>query len=898
MDNQSGNIGTGWRIRSKVLVPQLQIELVHRQRLLQLLDANAQKRLLLITAPAGFGKTTLLAQWLKEGASQEIKTVWLSIDEDDSELKQFFSYLLFALTEADIDLGDLGITASQGAIDVPAKRVIGTIAEALDIAGPTCIVLDDYYRAESESLNHAVDSLLSALPPHCQLVINTRYKPGIRLSNLRLQGQLFELGEAELRFTAPEVESLFSDRLPPDQCADLLARTEGWVAALQLARIWGESLNRLDALSRFSGRSRDLGDYLAEQVVSELSGEEKAFLIETAFLEEVRTDLADHVRGRNDSRYLLGSLSRLNPLIAPVDDLHSSYHYHQLFRDFLCQLMMEQGEEVLRKLRLRAATWYEQHGTILNAVRYACQAEDYECAAGYIYQAGGWKLCMLYGEALMKNLLKLFPDEVIQSQPELQVYTVYSLIKEGRLREARGVFDRLAANLEGREAPVNRQGLEIMEMILSLYEDRSINQGAPKKLQTAINALPEEAHDIRAIMYTCLFVQLLSLGRITEARDVAVPAIQYLRSTQTLYALDYFYYHLGVANLLMGEVKEAQANYQEGVRFAQENFGGLSGLVAVGQLLLTETHYLFNELEESQTLLVASLETVSSQDGWFEVFAPGYITSVRVTYILQGLDAAQDLIGKGRATATERHVHRLAVLMEVLMAEMLARQGNYGGARTHLVENVFTQLPNQWETNPFYWQIRHLIASVRLRCAIAQKKYAEAETVLTAARQTCPAALYSCELELWQALLNYQRNDTQKAVDQVNAVVSDIMQQGSVRLFLDLGESIAPLARVALQRAQERMLGSRHASFLSQVIAGLSHASDVREEASANALLSHREYEVLVALEQGGSNKVIARQLDMTENTVKFHLKKIYKKLGVEKRMAAVKAAKAQGILP
>ena len=410
-------------LATKLYIPPPRSKAVPRPRLVARLNEGLHRKLTLISAPAGFGKTTLVSEWV---AGCERPVAWLSLDEGDNDLARFLAYLVAALQTITADMGKGLLAGLQSPQPPPIELILTTLLnEITTIPDHFVLVLDDYHVIDAQPVDHALTFLLEHLPPQMHLVIATREDPQLPLARLRARGQLTELRAADLRFTPSEAAEFLNQvmglNLSADDIAALETRTEGWIAGLQMAAL--SMQGRSDTASfiqAFTGSHRFVLDYLVEEVLQRQPERVRSFLLQTAILDRLSGPLCDAVTGREDGRGMLDALERGNLFVVPLDDRRQWYRYHHLFADVLQARLMEEQPDQVSGLHRRASAWYEQNGLPSDAIRHALAAEDFERAADLIELAGP----MVEESSLTATWLgwvRALPDELVRIRPVLSV---------------------------------------------------------------------------------------------------------------------------------------------------------------------------------------------------------------------------------------------------------------------------------------------------------------------------------------------------------------------------------------------------------------------------------------------------------------------------------------------
>ena len=376
-------------IATKLYVPKLRRGLLARPRLSAHLRRGAESRLTLVSAPAGFGKTTLLAEWMGETPGEDRCVAWLSLDPSDNEPESFWTYVVTALQTAVPGVGS-GVLELIASSPLPTDLVLTTLLNELAAApGEVWLVLDDYHLVDSHDVRDGMTFLLEHLPPHVHVVLSTRADPDLPLARWRVRGELVEIRAADLRFTSDEAATYLNEatglHLAAGDVEVLEERTEGWIAALQLAALSIQGREDVSSfIARFAGNDRYIVDYLVEEVLAHQSEPVREFLLHTAVLDRLTGPLCDALTGRDDGSHMLTTLQRANLFLVALDDQREWYRYHHLFADVLRARLLAQQPDLVPLLHQRASRWFEAHAASDEAIRHALAARDFDRAAQLI----------------------------------------------------------------------------------------------------------------------------------------------------------------------------------------------------------------------------------------------------------------------------------------------------------------------------------------------------------------------------------------------------------------------------------------------------------------------------------------------------------------------------------
>jgi LuxR family maltose regulon positive regulatory protein len=452
-------------LQTKLFIPQLRRDLVPRPRLVERLSRS--RRLTLISAPPGFGKTTLLAAWLDVAARAERPVAWVSLEESERQADSFWTYVVTALDAAAPGVGTSALPTLQAA-NPPIQTVLATVLNELGaLPGGLDLVLDDYHLADGPGIANDMAFLLDHLPPQVRLVISTRADPTLPLARLRARGELVEVRAADLRFTLDEVAAYLNEVIGLDLTASDLAalegRTEGWIAALQLAALSLQGREDVAGfIAGFAGDDRYVVDYLVEEVLGRQPDGVRRFLLETSILDRLSGALGDAVTGGNDGRAVLELLDRSNLFVVPLDDSRHWYRYHHLFADVLRTHLLEELPADVAELHRRAGRWYDAVGEPVAAVRHALAAGDVDYAAELVELAAP-ELLRDRQESTVRRWLDEIPDDLVQSRPVLAVGLIGSLMSSGEFADVERRLDAVEPLLAAAAGPEPRGDLVVVD---------------------------------------------------------------------------------------------------------------------------------------------------------------------------------------------------------------------------------------------------------------------------------------------------------------------------------------------------------------------------------------------------------------------------------------------------
>ena len=842
-------------------------------------------RLTLVHAPAGYGKTTLLGQWFRRLRDAGSRVAWLSLDEFDVTVDQFAGNLLEACAEAGFFRRRQWIEAEHP--DSSRRLLLATLSGC---EGEHVLVFDDLHRAASPDVVRCLNLLVEDLPRGFRIVLGTRALPAeLVTANLRLHDRLFEVSDSELRFSEEDVVAYFGPRLGErDKQAvveRLLQRTEGWPAALQMVRRRLDDGDDLEAtLHDLSGRSADLARYFLEQVFGGLDGDQQQFLLRTSILERVNGDLGSCLHGKPRGWPVLEELERRDLFVHAVNDAREWFRYHGLFREFLLERLRRDGAE-LGDLHARAASWLHEHGHVLPALQHAQRSAHPELVAKILESVGGWLFAVQGNVGLVERALAALDEPVTRRFPRVRLASIFLAARRGHLDQALAEMEALRQDAPADDAEL-RAEMEIMSGLLARYGDE-IDERQLRMLEGLSQELPVHHHAMHAVRCNLLCAFYVSAGRYDACFPSGDQAIAHFRAFGSVFGEVFIYFHQGYACVQQARLRDAEALFLAGYDTAFERFGATSDLGAIGGVFLALIHHERNQIARAQKFLDASLEHVERFDGWLEVYAAAYGIGLSLAQASGDDWRFDELAGRALATARERRLPRLAQCVSIRRA---AR--GFGGLASDAVR---TQCEEWVETlegcrHPV---VRHELALGAGRGLIRAGAYEEAASLLQAQADAARTdgrvrTWLSCSVLLAAAL--WQLGRQPQAVAAFEAAVSTCLFEGIKQPFVEESALLPTVVPELIEAASARRTNRLREAYLSELRVEMS-ACRTGTPTAREGILSPRENQVLGLLVEGLTYGEMAAELGLSVNTVKFHLKNLYGKLGVQNRRAAIHAA-------
>jgi len=907
-------------LATKLYIPPPRPKIVLRPRLIKRLNEGMHCKLTLISAPAGFGKTTLVSEWI---AGCGLPVAWLSLDEGDNDPTSFLAYLVAALQTIAANIGKGVLAILQSPQPPPIESIlIALLNEITTVPDNFVLVLDDYHVIDSKPVDEALTFLLEHLPPHMHLVITTREDPHLPLTRLRARGQLTELRAADLRFTPSEAAEFLNQmmglNLSEEDIAALEARTEGWIAGLLLAAL--SMQGRSDATSfikSFTGSHHFILDYLVEEVLQRQPEHVRNFLLQTAILDRLSSQLCDAVTGQEDGRGMLEALERGNLFVIPLDDQRQWYRYHHLFADVLQAHLTEAQPDRVATLHWRASAWYEQNGLRSDAIRHALAAKDFERAAGLIELAWPAAEEGSIQPATWLGWVRTLPDELVHARPVLNVGYAYALLGSGELEAAE-------ARLKDAE-----RWLEPADTMKVQLETPSVEMVVVDKEQ--LKSLPAAIAVGRAYIAQALG-NILDTVRYASRVLELVPEGDHLRHGQASMLL-------GITYWASGDL-EAAGRVFAAYTLKLQTAGNIPDAIST-TVVLADIRLALGRLHEAIITIEQLLHFVMDQGEPISPDTADLHRGLSELYLEQGnLEAAAHHLQRGKELGEKAELPVLRYRLCIAQARLNKTQADLDGALAMLDEAerlyIRSPLPDFWPISAM--KARIWVAQGRLtkalgwarerslsvddelsylrefehitlaRVLIARYKNNPVDGSVHEAMGLLERLLHAAEegsrmgsvIEILAllALAHAAQGDIPLALVSLERALTLAEPEGYVRIFVDEGEAMRLLIEKQSRNRDHPLSGYADkllAAFTQPVAAPKS--AIIHRKSDMIEPLSERELEVLKLLRSELSGPEIAQQLIVSLNTLRTHTNNIFKKLGVNNRRAAIRRAEELDLL-
>lgn len=874
-------------LATKLYKPVLRPGSVRRPRLIEPLNVGLYGKLTLICAPAGFGKTTLVAEWISSG---DHATAWLSLDESDSDPVRFLTYFVAALEIIAPQIGASIMNLLRSPQPPPIDSLLTPLLNAIAaIPDDFVLVLDDYHVLDNTEIDLALSFLVDNQPPQMHLIITTREDPHLPLARLRARGQLTELRAADLRFTSDEAAEFLNEAmgltLSPEDVDALGQRTEGWIAGLQLAAIsmQGQQDNRR-FIESFTGSHHFVLDYLMEEVLRHQPPHIHDFLLKTSILERLCGPLCAAILQQDDEDALatLEHIRQANLFLIPLDNERRWYRYHFLFADLLRQRLLRESAgfstEAVNELHTQASIWYETNGQELEAFQHAIAINDVERAERLIESQG----TPLYLRGIVKPILhwlESLPHHVLDAHPSLWVAYASTLLLSGQHTSVEQKLNEAENALQN--AGIDDTTQDIMGRVASMQATLAVIQNDVEAMISHSNDALERLHPenlpIRIASHWTRGYAYQLQGNHQQARDAYEDVLQFSESGDSSIYVIAATISLGQLQELDNQLHQASESYQSAINLSGEPSHPIVSQAFLG---LARINYQWNDLEAAQEYgqqcheLLQQMENTDTTASYKVFLAYLHLSRRDVTTASDVLDEAEAFVHQNN------FLFRMPDIAEAQVRVLIHR------------DNCATALQVA-ET--------HNLSISQARIYLAQNNASRALQILDPFIQKAKETGLPNELLkglVLQAVVHQALKQQDVALKVLDESLALAKRGGFVRIFVDEGSSMAQLLQIAHSRGLRQDYVSQLISAFAVPVAEQAAVSQtITPESQGIDSLSHREVEVLQLIANGLTNQDIADQLYLSLHTVKVHARNIYSKLAVKNRTQAVAQAKALGIL-
>jgi LuxR family maltose regulon positive regulatory protein len=858
-----------------------------------------------VAAPAGYGKSTLMARWHSRLLERGVSCAWLSLDEDDNDAARFLRHLIAALQKASGHIGkdvveDLIADFASGSRSV-LEAIAGDLAR---VQHRIVLFLDDLQLVEGPEVRGILDWLINYAPRTLQYVIGTRRDAGLRLSGLRVRCQLLDLGAEQLQFDAAEAAQFYRNRLGRDLPAldlqTLLTKTEGWPAALELAALVLAGSSEPNVfIQHFAGTDTSVVDYLCDMVLSQMDERTRDIVFRISMFDRVCAPLAQAVTDANDAEEALLSLRTRNLFLIPLDRSWEWVRFHHLVGEFFRATYRRTAPVQARECLVRGAQWLHANADVEEAVNYMIRAQEWEQATQWVADSVEELVFRRGYHQTILRWMNALPDACVDRYPVIRIQYAFALSFYPRYQEYEAQIYRLQQLLQNLEAQAHHDAQGIDELRCAVEMQVAMSAGLRDdgmrggELAAAwLARWPEASLRRKGVMGNVLSFGHKTRGHIDAGLEMIAKTRQWLEQSEGYYALSWTAYLEAVLHLKRGSHFDSKLACTRGVELVERKLHGHPGQSSLLHTLLAGIHYEFDEIEQALGHLELAQSSVSEY-AHADAVIVAYLTQARIQHLRHDESGALAMLREGQDLGQRRGWRRVTLSLAAEECRSLARAEHYEEARLVATRFDFHELARS-DALPLNSD-KALRAASRYLLKQSPRVVVEALDAAIENSQQRELPHRSVELLILRALAEKEDGDWTSALADVRRALTIAAPRNYVRVFLDEGRELGAL----IDRLDMEQLRGSEAAPLARRLQRALYTPDVQGSApiGMGEELTKRELSILKRLETGLSNKEIAEAIFVSEGTLKWHLHNVYGKLNVKNRTRAMARARALGIL-
>ena len=863
-------------------------------------------QVVVVAAPAGYGKSTLMARWHARLVERGVSCAWLSVDEDDNDAARFLRHLIAALQMASAHIGrdvaeDL-ITDFAGGSRSVLEAIAGDLAQVQD---RIVLFLDDLQLVEAPEVRAILDWYINNAPQALQYVIGTRRDPGLRLSGLRVRSRLLELGTEQLQFDATETARFYKSRLgrdlPAPDLQTLLTKTEGWPAALELAALVLAGSNEPTAfIQHFAGTDTSVVDYLCDMVLSQMDERTRQIVYRVSMFDRVCAPLAKAVTDADDVEDALPGLRTRNLFLIPLDRSWKWVRFHHLVGEFFRETYRRTAPAQALECLVRGAHWFHANDHVEEGVNYLIRAQQWERATQWVADSVEELVFRRGYHQTILRWMNALPDDCVDRHPVIRVQYAFALSFYPRYQEYEAQIYRLQQLLQNLEAQAHCDTRKIDELRCAVEMQVAMSVGLRDEgmrggeLAAAwLARWPGASLTRKGVMGNVLSFGHKTRGRIDEGVKTITQTRRWLEQSEGYYALSWTAYLEGVLHLKRGSYFDSRLACTRGLELVERNLHGHPGQSSLLHTLLAGISYEFDEIEQALAHLELA-QTSVNEYAHADAVIVAYLTQARIQHLRHDESGALAMLREGQELGEQRGWRRLTLSLAAEECRSLARAGHDEEARLVATRFDFHELPAR-SGAPALNADKALRAASRYLLKQSPGIVVEALDAAIENSQQRELVHRSVELLILRALANKEDGDWAAALADLCRALAIAAPRNYVRVFLDEGAELGAL----IERLDMEQLRASGAAPLARRLQRAMYKPDIQAGApiGMGEELTKRELAILKRLETGLSNKEIAEAIFVSEGTLKWHLHNVYSKLDVKNRTGAMARARALGIL-
>ena len=863
-------------------------------------------QVIVVAAPAGYGKSTLMARWHARLLERGVSCAWLSLDEDDNDAARFLRHLIAALQMASAHIGkdvaeDLIADFASGSRSV-LEAIAGDLAQ---VDHRIVLFLDDLQLVDGPEVRGILDWLINYAPQPLQYVIGTRQDPGLRLSGLRVRSQLLELGAEQLQFDAAEAAQFYKSRLgrdlPAPDLQTLLTKTEGWPAALELAALVLTGSSEPTAFIRhFAGTDTSVVDYLCDMVLSQMDARTRDIVFRISMFDRVCAPLARAVSDVKDAEEALLGLRTRNLFLIPLDRSWEWVRFHHLVGEFFRETYRRTAPAQAVECLVQGAQWLRANDHVEEAVNYLIRAEDWERATQLVADNVEELVFRRGYHQTILRWMNALPEDWVDRFPVIRIQYAFALSFYPRHQEYEAQIYRLQQLLQHLEAQPDHDARSIdelrcsVEMLVAMsvgLRDDGMRGG--EMAASWLARWPEASLRRKGVMGNVLCFGHKTRGRVDEGLELIAETRRWLEQSEGYYALSWTTYLEAVLHLKRGNYFDSKHASMRGLGLVERKLHGHPGQTSLLRTILAGISYEFDEIEQALTHLELA-QSSANEYVHADALIVAYLTQARIQHLQHDESGALAMLREGQALGEQRGWRRVTLSLAAEECRSLARAGHFEEARLVATRFEFHQLPPR-SGSPALNSDKALRAASRYLLKQSPRSVIEAlDAAIDGGRQR-ELAHRCVELLILRALAKKEDGDWAGASVDLRHALTIAAPRNYIRVFLDEGRELGAL----IDRLDMELLRGSEAAPLARRLQRAMYSPDVQGGApiGMGEELTKRELSILKRLESGLSNKEIAEAIFVSEGTLKWHLHNVYGKLNVKNRSGAMTRARAIGIL-
>jgi LuxR family maltose regulon positive regulatory protein len=859
-----------------------------------------------VAAPAGYGKSTLMARWHARLLEREVSCAWLSLDEDDNDATRFLRHLIAALQKASAHIGkgfaeDLIADFASGSRSV-LESIAGDLAQ---VQHRIVLFLDDLQLVAGSEVRGILNWLINYAPRALQYVIGTRQDPGLRLSGLRVRCQLLELGAEQLQFDAAEAARFYRSRLgrdlPAQDLQTLLTKTEGWPAALELAAlVLGGSGEPKAFIQQFAGTDTSVVDYLCDMVLSQMDERTRDLVFRISMFDRICAPLARAVTDLNDAEEALLDLRTRNLFLIPLDRSWEWVRFHHLVGEFFRETYHRVAPAQARECLVRGARWLHANGHIEEAVNYMIRAQEWDQATQWVADSVEELVFRRGYHQTILRWMNALPEAWVDRYPIIRIQYAFALSFYPRHQEYEAQIYRLQQLLQDLEEQAHHDPRGIDELRCAVEMQVALSVGLRDdgmrggELAAAwLARWPEAPLRRKGVMGNVLSFGHKTRGHIDGGLEMIAETRQWLEQSEGYYALSWTAYLEAILHLKRGSYFDSRLACTRGLDLAERKLHGHPGQTSMLHTVLAGISYEFDEIEQALAHLELAQSSVKEY-AHADAVIVAYLTQARIQHLRQDESGALAMLREGQELGEQRGWRRVTLSLAAEECRSLARAGQHEEARLVATRFDFHELPPRSGAARLNSD-KALRAASRYLLKQSPRAVVEALDAAIENSQQRELTHRSVELLVLRALAKKEDEDWASALADLRRALTIAAPRNYVRVFLDEGRELAAL----IDRLDMEQLRGSEAAPLARRLQRATYTPHVRNGAPTGMgeELTRRELSILKRLETGLSNKELAEAIFVSEGTLKWHLHNVYGKLNVKNRSGAMARARALGIL-